>query len=80
MRAVGSTADHYTPKARPPLDDKISLWEKLRGEDKELTDEWLEFDLSEHIQHAFEKLVTKGDDTALKSLYHTSISSKISHP
>ncbi|KIJ94466.1 hypothetical protein K443DRAFT_12099 [Laccaria amethystina LaAM-08-1] len=74
VRAGGSTADHYTPKARSYLDDKRSFWKLLRAEDKALTDEWLEVDLSEHIKHAVEELVTKGDDTALKSLYHTSIS------
>ncbi|KIJ94468.1 hypothetical protein K443DRAFT_12101 [Laccaria amethystina LaAM-08-1] len=46
----------------------------LRAENKVLMDEWLELDLSEHIKHAVEELVTKGDDAALKSLYHTSIS------
>jgi hypothetical protein len=80
VRAAGSTADNYTPKARSSFDDNHSFWERLRAEDKGLTDEWLEVDLSEHIKQAVEELVTNGDDTALKSLYHTSISSKLSHP
>ena len=55
----------------------------LHGEEKAPTSkisEWLDFDLYEHSKFAVEKLATEGDDSALKSLHHTSISRKLSHP
>ncbi|EDR01988.1 uncharacterized protein LACBIDRAFT_310142 [Laccaria bicolor S238N-H82] len=74
VRAVGSRADNYTPKARPPLDGNGSFWKMLRDKEKQPMDEWLELDLYEHSKFAVEKLVTEGDATTLKSLHHTSIS------
>ena len=82
MRAGGSTAENYTPKARP-FNNDTSFWKMLRDKEKDPTaniSEWLELDLYEHSKLAVEKLVTEGDDTALKSLYHTYISGKLSHP
>ncbi|KIK05052.1 hypothetical protein K443DRAFT_4064 [Laccaria amethystina LaAM-08-1] len=76
VRADGSTAENYIPKARP-FDDDPSFWEKLRDKKKEHMKDiagWLELDLYEHSKHAVEKLVTEGDDIALKSLHHTYIS------
>ena len=81
MRAAGLTAVNYAPKARPPLlDDNLSFWKMLRDNEEEFTDEWLELDLYERSKFAVEKLVTEGDDTALKSLHQTSISGKLSCP
>jgi hypothetical protein len=42
--------------------------------------EWLELDLYEQSKHAVEKLVTEGDDTAMKSLHHAHISGNLCHP
>ena len=75
MRAAWSTAEDYTPKARP-FDDNRSFWKTLRDKERAPTDEWLELDLYEHSKSAVEKLVTEGDDTALKSLHQTSISGR----
>ena len=82
VRAGGSTAENYIPKARP-LGDEIFFWQMLRNKKKEPTadvSEWLELDLYEYSKLAVEKLVTECDNTALKSLHHTSISGKLSHP
>ena len=79
LRADGSNAEDYIPKARP-FSDNISFWKALRDKEQEPTDEWLERDLYEHSQFAVEKLVTDGDDTTLKSLHHTYISGKLSYP
>ena len=83
MRADGLKAYNYKPKARPPPPyDNISFWEMLRSKEKGSNANnsgWLEVDLNEYSKFAVEKLTTEGDDTALKSLYHTSISGKLSH-
>ena len=79
MRADGSTAQNYTPEARP-FNNNDLFWTMLRDKKKEYTDEWLELDLYEYSEFAVKKLVSEGDDTALRSLYHTSISGKLSHP
>ena len=74
-------AENYIPKARPFNDDP-SFWKGLRDKVKEPTvtdDEWLELDLYDLIKFSVEKLVTEGDDTALKSLHDTPMSSKLSH-
>ena len=76
--AAGEVAEEYTPEARPFNDDP-SFWEMLRDKEKEPTangSQWLEFDLYYVIKRAIQTLVTKGDDTALTSLHHTSISGK----
>ena len=82
MRAGGSSAENYIPKARP-FDEKIPFWQMLRDkmkEPRENVSEWLELDLYEQSKLAVEKLVTQGDTTALESLHHTSISGKLSYP
>ena len=76
MRAASTASNRYIPKACPFGDDN-EFWTKLRDEDPKLTYEWLERDLFQYCGIAVEKLVTKGDDTALKYLYHTSISGKL---
>ena len=79
--AAGSKGEEYTPRARPFGNDPL-FWEKLRGQEEERManiSEWLELDLYEHSKLAVEK-VTEGDNTALKSLRHTFISGKLSHP
>ena len=81
MRASGSTAEDYIPKASP-FNENPLFWEILRDGEKEATayiSEWLELDLHEQSQRAAEKLVD-GDDTALKSLHDIFILGKLSHP
>ena len=76
MRADAATPANYFPKARPP-DNNIQFWDMLLDKQKEPTasiSEWVELDLYEQSKLAVDKLVTEGDDTALKSLHHPYIS------
>ena len=67
----------YTPKARPPGDDK-SFWEKLRSE--EVLRVWLELDLYGYTAIVVKSFIDEDCDngTALRNLRQIAISRKYS--